>query len=141
MTKDVIVSIKGLQSLGSEDNDAVELISVGTYNEEEKTICYEEVDEENQEITNVKVLFSKEQVEIMKSGANQVHMVFHENQKTTSCYQTPFGELMMGIDTTKIKCMEHEEAMMILLEYGLDINYNHVADCNITIKVMTKEKK
>lgn len=142
MTKDIIVSIKGLQSLGAEDNDSVELISVGTYKEEndKKIISYEEVDEDNQEITNVKILISKEQIEIMKSGASQVHMVFHENQKTTSCYQTPFGDLMMGIDTTKIKCMEQEEAMMILLEYGLDINYNHVADCDITIKVMAKGK-
>ena len=30
MTKDVIVSVKGLQAMGEEENDAVELICAGT---------------------------------------------------------------------------------------------------------------
>lgn len=143
MTDEVIVSIKGLQMAGGEQNESVELISSGIHKQEKdrRFIQYEEVDEENQEITNVTIIMAPGHIEILKQGQNNVHMVFEENQKTTSCYQTPYGELMMGIDTTGIRVLEEEDALGIVLEYGLDMNYNHIADCKITIKVLAKEAR
>ena len=139
MTKDVIVSVKGLQAMVEEENDSVELISAGTYQEVDgqQIVEYEEVDEENQEITKVKLVIGDGHLEIRKSGLTQVHMIFEEQQKTTSNYLTPFGELMLGLDTVEIKKAVTEDAMVIVLQYGLEINYNHVADCNITIKVVS----
>lgn len=139
MTRDVIVSIKGLQRMGTDEDDGIELISAGTYQEQgnQQIVEYEEVDEENQEITKVMLVIADGHVEIRKSGVTQVHMIFEEKQKSTSCYHTPFGELMMGLDTTKIKKIVTEDAMAIILQYGLEINYNYVADCNITIKVIS----
>lgn len=143
MTDEVIVSIKGLQMAGGEQNESVELISSGIHRQEKdrRFIQYEEVDEENQEITNVTIIMAPGHIEILKQGQNNVQMVFEENQKTTSCYKTPYGELMMGIDTTGIRVLEEEDALGIVLEYGLDMNYNHIADCKITIKVLAKEAK
>ena len=143
MTDEVVVSIKGVQIANGEMNESVELISCGVHKMEQDTriIQYEEVDEENQEITNVTLIMSPSHIEILKQGQSNVHMVFEEKQKTTSCYQTPFGELMMGIDTTKINVSEEEDKIIIVLEYGLDMNYNHIADCTITIKVLAKEGK
>ena len=37
--------------------------------------------------------------------------------------------------------MKEEDKIMIVLEYGLDMNYNHIADCTITMKVLAKEGK
>ena len=143
MTDEVIVSIKGVQIANGEMNESVELISSGTYRIEQDTrvIQYEEVDEENQEITNVTLIMAPSHIDILKHGQSDVHMVFEENQKTTSCYKTPFGELIMGIDTTKINVSEEEEKIVIVLEYGLDMNYNHIADCTITMQILAKEAK
>lgn len=143
MTDEVVVSIKGVQIANGEMNESVELISSGTYRIEQDTriIQYEEVDEENQEITDVTLIMYPSHIEIIKQGQSDVHMVFEEKQKTTSCYKTPFGELIMGIDTTKIHVSEEEDKIMIVLEYGLDMNYNHIADCTITMKVLAKEGK
>ena len=107
----------------------------------ENLLLYKEVDEENQEITDVTLIMYPSHIEILKQGQSNVHMVFEEKQKTTSCYKTPFGELIMGIDTTKIHVSEEEDKIMIVLEYGLDMNYNHIADCTITMKVLAKEGK
>lgn len=143
MTDEVVVSIKGVQIANGEMNESVELISSGTYRIKQDTriIQYEEVDEENQEITDVTLIMYPSHIEIIKQGQSDVHMVFEEKQKTTSCYKTPFGELIMGIDTTKIHVSEEEDKIMIVLEYGLDMNYNHIADCTITMKVLAKEGK
>lgn len=139
MTKNVIVSIKGLQMMGAGEDDTVELISAGTYQEKDnqQVVEYEEVDEEKQEITKVILVIGDGHVEIRKSGVVQVHMIFEEKHKTTSCYYTPYGELMMGLDTTKIKKVVTEDSMAVVLQYGLEINYNYVADCNIIIKVIS----
>lgn len=143
MKKEVMVSIKGLQSIGEETNEPVELISCGTYQflENRHMVQYEEVDEEVQEITKVTVVIEPEYVEIIKHGQNNVQMVFQKNQKTTSCYQTPFGELMIGMDTTSIQVTEEEDVIEVELEYGLDMNCNHIADCKINMKIASKDVK
>ena len=140
MTKEVIVSIKGLQEMSAENGDSVEMVSTGQYRYEkdQHIIQYEEIDEENQEITHVTIVIGKDFVEIIKSGQNNVQMMFQEEQKTTSCYQTPFGDLTVGMDTTKVSIEEQENEISVALEYGLDMNYSHVADCTITIRIMAK---
>lgn len=141
MTKEVLVSLKGLHAMQGENGEPVELISHGTYEEQNgfHMVQYEEVDEEDQEITRVTVIFSKEHVEIIKQGQNNAQMVFEENIKTTNNYETPYGELIVGIDTTLIEVKETEEEITILLGYGMDMNYNHVADCKVDIKITSKK--
>lgn len=141
MTKEVLVSIKGLHAMDDGKGEPVELISHGTYEEQNEfhMVQYEEVDVEDQEITRVTVIFSKEHVEIIKQGMNNAQMVFEENMKTTSSYETPYGELVVGIDTTKIEINESEEEITISLCYGLDMNYNHVADCSVDLKITAKK--
>lgn len=141
MTKEVIVSIKGLQEVSAENGESVEMVSTGQYSYEnnQHIIQYEEIDEEDQEITHATIVIGKDFVEIIKSGQNNVEMMFQEEQKTTSCYQTPFGDLTVGMDTTKVKIKEQEDVITVLLEYGLDMNYSHVADCTITMQIMAKK--
>ena len=78
-------------------------------------------------------------MEIIKQGQNNAQMVFEENIKTTNNYETPYGELIVGIDTTLIEVKETEEEITILLGYGMDMNYNHVADCKVDIKITAKK--
>ncbi len=141
MTKEVIVSLKGLQSMEEENGEPIELVSHGTYRYENGNhmIQYEEVDEEEQKITKVSVVANETHVEIVKRGLSNVEMVFHENQKTMSCYQTPYGDLAIGIDTTAIRVAEYGDQMEIVLDYGLDMNNSHVADCSIEMKIASKD--
>lgn len=141
MTKEVIVSLQGLQNMEQEEGEPVELISSGTYIFEngKHLIQYEEVDEEDQEITNVTLLLEEDHVEIIKQGMSNVQMVFDSSRKTTSCYKTPYGDLMVGINTTDISMKELEDIINVELKYALDMNYNHVADCKVMIKIASKD--
>ncbi len=140
MTKEVIVSLQGLQNVEQEKGEPIETISSGTYVCEDgrHLVQYEEVDEEDQEITNVTLVFEENHVEIIKQGMSNVQMVFDTMQKTTSCYKTPYGDLMVGIDTTDIFIKEVEDVIDVVLKYTLDMNYNHVADCKVAIKIAAK---
>ncbi|BBF44526.1 hypothetical protein lbkm_3239 [Lachnospiraceae bacterium KM106-2] len=142
MTKDVLISISGLQFEINED-EAIEVISVGDYHyrNEKHYILYEDVvpDENGKdELTKNMIKVGNNIVEITKKGANNVHMVFELGKKNMTLYNTPIGALMIGLNTTSLVVKESEEELLINIEYSLDINYSHVSDCAITIKVKNR---
>ena len=145
MTKDVLVSIKGLQfELGTDD--PVEMIAPGEYylRNGKHYVRYEEVMEGvegDHDISMNTVKISKEQVEIMKKGGSNVHMVFVENQKNTTYYTTPFGNLQIGIFTNCIDVQEKEDVIEVKLRYDLEINQSFVSNCEITMYVMSKDSE
>lgn len=139
MKKDVLVSISGLQ-FEIDKEEAVEIISAGEYyNRNGKHyILYDEILEEVEGITNCTLKISDKQVSIQKKGANNVHMIFEVNRKNLTYYSTPFGDLQIGINTTSIKVAEEENQILVNIQYELDINYSHVSDCEIQVKITSR---
>lgn len=145
MTKDILISIKGLQfELGNDE--AVEMIAPGEYflRNGKHYVRYEEIIEGvegEHDISMNMVKISGKQVEIMKKGGSNVHMVFAENQKNLTYYTTPFGNLQIGIFTNHIDIKEKEELIEIKLRYDLEINQSFVSDCEITMFIMSKDSQ
>ncbi len=143
MTKEVLISISGLHfELNSEE--PVEVISVGEYYQRngKHYIVYDELlmeGDNSREMTKNRIKISDDQVDIIKKGASNVHMIFEKNKKNLTFYNTPFGDLLIGLYTTAIKVSQEEEEIVAELEYALDINSNHVSDCSITIKVKPRK--
>lgn len=57
-------------------------------------------------------------------------MVFQKGKKNVICYLTPVGELVVGIETKDIEITETEDSLKVDVEYALEINYDHIADCS-----------
>ena len=112
MTKDVIVSISGLQMPAEGEAEPVEVITVGDYYQKngKHYVLYEEVNEGFEGSTNM------------------------------SYYGTPFGNLLVGIDAKDIKVEETEHCIDVQIDYALEVNYEHLADCTIKMKIASKEK-
>ena len=77
-------------------------------------------------------------VEVKKKGVTNVQMIFEENKKNLTYYATPFGNLQMGIAATKIAVKEEEQGLNLAIDYALEINAEHAADCQIQINVKPK---
>ncbi len=139
MTKDVIVRISGLQSIDGEQ-DAVEIITAGDYYQKngKHYIVYEETMEGFEGSTKNIMKVSSQKMDIMKTGAVNAHMVFEKNQKATTRYVTPMGEMVVGMSTNQIDLDEQEDRLKISVRYSLDINYDHVSDCNIVVDVLSQ---
>ena len=140
MTKDVIIRICGLQAGPETDGEPIEMIVTGEYfyKNNKHYILYEEVTEGESQITKNRIKISDGKMELTKNGVVNVHMVFEENVKNITHYYTPYGSLTMGIDGKKVDIKESEEEMDIAVEYGLEMNQEFVADCNITINIKSK---
>ena len=53
-------------------------------------------------------------------------------------YTTPFGTLEMGISATNLELEESEGQIAMKVNYSLDLNQEHVADCCLDIQAQGK---
>ena len=139
MTKDVLVAISGLQ-FEMQDNETVEIITPGQYycKGNKHYVLYEEVMEEDHSVTKNTIKISDHQIDILRKGAVSVHMTFEENKNNITYYNTPFGQLLIGLNTYKIQKNVSENGIEIIINYGLEMNYSHVSDCEIKIHIKSK---
>ena len=68
-------------------------------------------------------------------------MVFEQGKKNMTFYSTPFGTLQMGIAATGLELQEEEDNIHLKVDYALDMNEEHVADCYLAIQVQPRDCK
>ena len=149
MTKDVLLSISGLHydTLGiaeSEDeNEPIEVITPASYyfkNGKHYVVYDELVEGLPGSIKNKIRITGEEKLEIFKSGLSSTHMVFEKDKIHMTQYDTPYGELLIGIHTRNIKAEVSEEKIDLHVNYELDVNGDKVADCNIDVNIKALDR-
>lgn len=140
MTKEVLISISGLQFAEELDNEPVELITSGDYymKNGKHYIIYDEVQEGFEGTTKNIVKLGDGYMDITKRGITNVHMMFEKNKKNLTYYYTPYGSLLIGIEASKVKVEETEQDIHVVVEYALEVNYEHMADCKIQMHIKSK---
>lgn len=135
MTKEVLLSIRGLQIAQDNQSDTVELITPGEYyfRNGKHYFLYEEVQEGTSETTKNIIKVTDDYMELTKKGVVNVHMIFERNKKNVTYYYTPYGSLLVGIDAYRVEVHEEESKMEVEVEYALEINNEHLANCRIKI--------
>ena len=105
MTKDVLITVKGMQAIeAGEGQEEVEVVAKGDYyfKNGHHFICYEEMLEGFETPTKNMIKITDNTVEVQKKGITNTHMVFEEAKKSLTFYTTPFGNMEMGISATNI---------------------------------------
>lgn len=138
MTKDVLITIRGVYTLDHEDND-VEMIVRGDYYQKngKHYILYEEILEGAEERVKNVIKISPSSMDIIKKGVTNSRMLFEKNKKNLSCYSTPVGNLVIGIQANHFYVEEQENSIKVNVDYSLDINYEHMSDCRICVDVQS----
>lgn len=139
MTQEVKLRVCGIQGEDPEDN--VEVVSIGQMYQEDHYVClaYDEVVDESdsgvvQVVKNL-MKISDNQVEVIKKGPSESHMVFVPDQTTYTYYTTPLGELEVSIFTKEILREERENGFHLLLRYDLEMNSTFISQCSVDIIV------
>lgn len=141
MTKEVLVKISGLQFAPENDNEPIELITSGDYYKRDGKhyIVYEEVMEGVPGTTKSIIKLNDDFLDITKKGVTNVHMMFEKNRKNVTYYYTPYGSLLIGIDAKRVEVRESEHNIDVKVDYELEVNYEHMADCSITVNIKSKD--
>ncbi|RHV66163.1 MULTISPECIES: DUF1934 domain-containing protein [Clostridia] len=143
MTKDVLITICGIQKRDGETDEPIETVTPGEYyfRNGKHYILYEEVQEGIAEVTKCMIKIGDDSVDLSKKGASGVHMIFQRDKKTRTSYQTPYGSLMLGFDSKMIRVLESEDMIHLNLEYDLEVEEEYLAKCSLTLKVQAKQPR
>lgn len=143
MEKDVIISIKSIQSVAGEAAEPTELITSGRYacRGGLKKFSYMETALTGLEGTKTEFLIRPDEVVMNRSGTVTSHMVFRRGQKHQFLYGTPYGTLAMGINTRSIAAQLGESGGSMDLSYDLDFENALLSRNQISITIKEKAEK
>lgn len=142
MNKDVLIHVRGLQMMETDDaQEPIEIVVPGQYyfRNGSHYLRYEEMLDDTAETTVNYIKMSPNGVEVRKQGQVNVHIVFEEGKKNKTFYNTPYGTLQMGISATGLELKESEDGIQMKVDYALDMNEEHVADCYLTVQAQSKD--
>ena len=142
MNKDVLIHVRGLQLMETDDEqEPIEIVVPGQYyfRNGSHYLRYEEMLDDSAQTTVNYIKMSSEGVEIRKQGQVNVHMVFEQGKKNKTFYNTPYGTLQMGIAATGLELKESEDDIQMKVDYALDMNEEHGADCYLTVQAQSKD--
>ena len=135
MTKDVMISIRGLQFMDDDSDDEIETVQRGQYYEKNgsRFLLFDEYMEGFSEPAKNIMRFNDNEMTLTKRGLINVQLDFEEGKKNLTSYRTPFGVIMLGVDTHSVKVTEREDELLLNIEYTLEADYQFVADCRIAV--------
>ncbi|MDF2485809.1 MAG: hypothetical protein K0R46_1977 [Herbinix sp.] len=136
MTKEVSITIEGIQ-LGSEEAP-IRMIASGVYHmhKDKHYIQYDEQSEDGQGSIKNMIKIGLTRIEMTKKGAGSSEMTFDLNQTTEVIYCTPYGTLVFEAKTSQITVEEKEEEIVVRLEYSLYTNEAPISDNRTTIRIL-----
>ena len=140
MTKDVLLAIKGLQFNAAADETNVQTVTTAEYyfRNNSHYVVYDEATEGVSQNTQNIIKLREHSLELTKKGFVNVHMQFEENQKNLTNYSTPFGDILIGIDTRRVSLKEAEKQILCQVDYALEVNYEFLADCKISLEISAR---
>ena len=126
MNKDVIISIKGTESLiDDNDSDNIELVTEGQYYKKgnKHYLSYAESEEmTGYDHTQTTLKIDGDTVSLTRFGNVNSHMVFKEGKKHIGHYETPYGSFTVGIMSDSVNVDIGERSANIRIKYMLEID-------------------
>ena len=130
MNNNVLIKISGLQMVDDTGDNVESMSAVKYYLKKDKHyVLYEDMDDENDEITKNTIKFNSETVEVTRKGLVTGKLVFKKGKNNQSLYSTPFGDLLMEVYEEK------EDNIDLKIDYELYANNSKVSDSIININI------
>lgn len=135
MDRSVMLTISGLHSGEADDNGSVETKVRAEYfkRNESHYLLYEEKEEGFEQTSQNRIKFRGNMLELTRQGLLNTHMVFEENKRHMTPYQTPYGQMLLEIHTKKVDMQEQENCIRVVVEYTLEADEAYLSDSRIEI--------
>ncbi len=124
-----------------DENEAIEVVTPATYylkNGKHYIVYDEAVEGSSGMIRNRIKINGTGCVEIVKSGLSNSHMIFEKNKKNSTYYRTPYGQMLIGVNTRHLQVDFEEDKIDVRIEYELDVNHEPMADCKIRMNIVSR---
>ena len=142
MIKDVWISISNRQSDSPDQEETMVFDTAGSYYFDDGigVVSYQESELTGLEGTRTSVMVMPNQVVVDRDGMLTGRMVFREGAKDSFPYNTPYGQMMLGIDTRRIRHNFDENGGDVEIDYITDLAHTFVTRNKFRISVKEMEK-
>ena len=136
----IVLSIRGEQYFDEIDPDATELMTEGTMvlTEDGMVLSYEESTLTGMEGTTTTFEVKGPRVTLTRSGKVNSQMIFEEGRQHTSLYETPFGELTVDIQTSRLRHNLTERGGIMEIRYSIAVEHTVTGRNCFKIRVRVK---
>lgn len=125
MTDNVIISIKGKQLYAESGPDEMELVTSGVLKRDSRggfLVSYQESELTGLEGTTTKLHVHGGRVTLLREGGVNSQIVFEEGRRHLSMYETPYGELSIGVNTKRMRSTLGEAGGDLEIDYAIEID-------------------
>lgn len=139
MTKAVLLSITGKQTYLDQEPEKIELVTQGVMeqNDENWHITYEESALTGLEGVTTAFDIYPEKIVLTRTGKLNSQMVFRENQRHDSLYQTEYGTFMITVCAKSIRAQIGQDGGEIDLAYDIEIEHGSAGEISYHIEIKT----
>ena len=124
MKQDVLITLRGTQTMTGEAPQTVELVTRGTMTGRNGkfAISYEETElTGNKGVISTFLILNPRRVVLTREGPIKSRMVFMEGTKDESLYDLGFGALLLGVSTRKVEVDLNENGGRLFIDYTVEI--------------------
>jgi len=137
--KKAMISIKGLPAMMGDEEGSFELMTDGEYSRTDEVSTFSYFESELTGLNGLMTTFNVEpdRVILRRGGEFSGDMIFSEKQKHHFLYDTPFGSIMMGIDTHSIKKNLQDDGGSLEIRYDIEVDNVSVSQNLFKIDIKT----
>ena len=139
----VLLTIRSEQHFEDMEPDSIELMTEGTLTstgEGELVLSYQESELTGLEGTTTTFEIRGAQVILTRTGSVNSQMVFEEGKQHTSLYETPFGELAIDVQTSRLRHSLTERGGLMDLRYSISVDHSVTGRNAFRIRVKRKHE-
>lgn len=126
VNKNVIISVKGMQTAEDRETDVMELVTEGKYYKEDNAyyVTYKESEVTGMDGTTTTLKVADGIVTLMRSGSVNSHFIFQRGKKYLSHYDTEYGTFTIGVYANEVYVRVDDSGGEIRVGYQMEINNN-----------------
>ena len=139
----VLLTIRAEQHYEDMEPDSMELMTEGTLvrtGEGWLVLSYQESELTGLEGTTTTFEIRGPQVILTRTGGVNSQMVFEEGRQHTSLYETPFGELAVDIQTSRLRHSLTDRGGLMDLRYSISVDHSVTGRNAFKIRVRRKHE-
>ena len=124
MKQEVLITLRGTQTVDNDPPQTVELVTRGTMTGRNGKFAISYVETEltgNAGVVSTFLVFNPQRVVLTREGPIKSRMVFVEGMKDESLYDLGFGALLLGISTRKVEVDLHDNGGRLFIDYTVEI--------------------
>ena len=137
--KDVLVTVKTVQSDETGESDTIELTAEGKFAAKGGSYLIKYADafmtDDKEPIHTTVKVGSDGAVSVARTGSYQSRFVIQHNKRCNCLYNTPYGAMSMGFYGEKIENNLNDEGGKLSLWYTVDVNGSALSSNQMTISI------